>query len=83
MTPRRITPKKAVTEAVHLGTTRFLDYKKWLDDYDDEDLVLLTDMRDVLFQSHPFGHKDFLEGLRTGGEFFVFGVRRLIDYCNE
>jgi hypothetical protein len=47
-------PEVIKLDDVPLAFTRFYDYKKWLEPYDDDDYVLLTDTKDTYFQKHPF-----------------------------
>jgi hypothetical protein len=39
---------------IPLASSRMKWYSEWLDDYNNEDLVMMTDVRDVFFQRRPF-----------------------------
>ena len=42
------------TSDLPLAFIRFYEYKKWIEPYADDDLVLLSDTADTFFQSDPF-----------------------------
>jgi hypothetical protein len=60
-------------EGVPLAFTRFYDYKKWIEPYDDDDLVLLSDTKDTFFQMRPFDSvKDMLSNDKGGVDLMMF-----------
>jgi len=50
VTPKVVTP----SDNLPLAFIRFYEYKKWIEPYADDDLVLVADTADTFFQSDPF-----------------------------
>jgi hypothetical protein len=71
-------PPVVKKDDVPLAFTRFYDYKKWLEPYHDDDLVLLTDTKDTYFQKDPFAEvADLLANSKVDLMFFQVKVPRV------
>jgi hypothetical protein len=74
-------PKVQRLPDVPLAFTRFFDYQKWLEPYDDNDLVLLSDTKDTFFQKPPFADvTDVLSNEEGGVDLMMFQEYRVHIY---
>lgn len=72
-TKHRVTVKVVPPEhGLELAFLRFYHYAKWLEEYNDDDLVLFADTKDVYFQKPPFADPRFLTQLNLGVDLMFF-----------
>lgn len=63
---RNVTAKVVLpTSSLPLAFIRFYEYKKWIEPYADDDLVLLSDTADTFFQGDPFGSPE-VQAMNSG-----------------
>jgi len=63
------------TEA-SMNFARYHIFQTWLKDYNANDLVMMSDVRDVYFQANPFSNNALQRGITNGDDLFVFEESR-------